>query len=385
MNAFDRTLEKYGADLGARRLLDADGPELLPYATLISARESGDPDLAAVSAVYEWQNTPLVFLVDADRLDQDSRRLDRIRRLVGMRGDVPYLGVVRPGQLTVYRVSLDADPLDRAFVPLENLKGHEKGTFAYLANERPGIAVKKRQLISQIVLKLLSTSIDDLKSLSVADNDAISLVGRALFTRFLADRDLLTKPLGLSQPSEIASLFDTATRAAATSTWLDETFNGDFLPLSDGLFNRLPVSAFTILGNILRRAPAGQSYLGWEEKWDDLYFSHIPVGVLSQAYEHYLHRHAPLKQRREGGYYTPRLIADLMVRGAFHALRSDGGAYQAKILDPAAGAGANSLLNVGARTEIVQTPKRSERFCILKLQDLTLMKPHCVSQHLDCI
>ena len=68
-------------------------------------------------------------------------------------------------------------------------------------------------------------------------------------------------------------------------------------------------------------------------------FAHIPVGVLSQAYEHYLHSHAPLQQRKEGGYYTPRLIADLMVRGAFHALRRDEIAYRAKILDPAAGAG----------------------------------------------
>ena len=28
-------------------------------------------------------------------------------------------------------------------------------------------------------------------------------------------------------------------------------------------------------------------------------FAHIPVGVLSQAYEHYLHSHAPLQQRKE--------------------------------------------------------------------------------------
>ena len=341
MTAFDRTLEKYGADLAARRLFDVDGPELLPYATLVSARHTGHPDLAAMIAVYEWQNAPLIFLVDGDRLDGDPCRLDRIRRLVGMRGDAPYVGVIRPGQLTVYRVSLDADPAERARIALEMLEGQEQGTFAHLANERPGVATRKRQLISQIVLKLLSTSIDDLKSISgVADNDAISLVGRTLFTRFLGDRDLLAKPLNLSRPSEIASLFDTATRAAATSDWLDETFNGDFLPLSDGLFDRLPSSAFATLGNILRRAPGGQLYLGWEEKWDNLDFAHIPVGVLSQAYEHYLHRHAPIKQRKEGGYYTPRLIADLMVRGAFHAFRRDDGAHRAKILDPAAGAGA---------------------------------------------
>ena len=95
-------------------------------------------------------------------------------------------------------------------------------------------------------------------------------MGRALFTRFLGDRGLLAKPLKLSRPSEAASLFDTTARAAETSHWLDETFNGDFLPLSDGLFDRLPSPAFTTLGNILRRAPDGQLRLGWEEKWDNL-------------------------------------------------------------------------------------------------------------------
>jgi hypothetical protein len=341
MSAFDRTLEKYGADLASRRLFDVDGPELLPYATLVSARHTGDPDLAAMIGVYEWQSTPLIFLVDGDQLGGDPRRLDRIRRLVGMRGDAPYVGVLAPGQLTVYRVSLDADPAERARIALEMLEGEERSTFALLANERPGVVTRKRQLISQVVLKLLSAAIDDLMRASkVAGNDAISLVGRALFTRFLGDRDLLARPLNLSEPSEIALLFDTPARAAATSIWLDETFNGDFLPLSAGLFDRLPRSAFATLGNILRRAPGGQLYLGWEEKWDNLDFAHIPVGVLSQAYEHYLHRHAPIKQRKEGGYYTPRLIAELMVRGAFHAFRRDDGAHRIRILDPAAGAGA---------------------------------------------
>ena len=44
MNTFDQTLERYGADLAARQLLDEDGPELLPDATLVNARIAGDSD-----------------------------------------------------------------------------------------------------------------------------------------------------------------------------------------------------------------------------------------------------------------------------------------------------------------------------------------------------
>ena len=78
------------------------------------------------------------------------------------------------------------------------------------------------------------------------------------------------------------------------------------------IFERLPDSAYDVLGDVLRRAPDSQLFLGWEEKWDNLDFAHIPVGVLSQAYELYLRNHAPAQQRREGGYYTPGRSRNLL-------------------------------------------------------------------------
>lgn len=335
VDSFPQTLEKYGADIGAFRSFDDDTPHLLPYATLLAARNARDPVLAALAGVYEWQDTPLVFLVDGDRLAEEQY-LDGIRRRLAMRGDAPYLGVVRPGQLTLYRVSLDGDPVERARIRLEIADGEERATFPYLGNERPGAATSSRRWISSVILKLLDASIEELKA-HVSGDDAISLAGRALFTRFLGDRGLLPDPRFQDGHAETA--FDNADQAAATSLWLDQTFNGDFLPLSDRLFESLAPAVFRTLGDILRRAPGGQLYLGWAEKWANLDFAHIPVGVLSQAYEHYLRKHSPDKQRKEGGYYTPRVIADIMVRGAFQALSRDGVAHEARILDPAAGAG----------------------------------------------
>ena len=334
-----QTLEAYGADLAAFRSFDGEGPDLLPYATLIAARNAPDPVLAALAGVYEWQSTPLVFLVDGDRL-ADDQHLDGIRRRLAMRGDAPYVGAVRPGQLTIYRVSLDKDPAAKARIPLDILAHDERATFPYLGNQRPGVATQPRQWITSVVLRLLDASIDELAvRFHVRTADAISLVGRALFTRFLGDRGLLPNALFPGSGVGAAALFDDADRAAATSQWLDQTFNGDFLPVSAGLFESLPPQAFKTLGDILRRAPGGQLYLGWAEKWENLDFAHIPVGVLSQAHEHYLRAHAPKKQRKEGGYYTPRAIADMIVRGAFHALERDGIAHKAGILDPAVGGG----------------------------------------------
>lgn len=330
------SLAGYGADPSALHLLDADGPELLPYATLLSARrQRGDSVLGAVGAVYEWQGAPLLFLVDGGSLENE-RQLHQIRRLLAMRGDAPYLGVVAPGRLDVYRIALDKHLLRQAKVEMGD--SDPSTTLARLGNSRPDAAISQRGWISNVVLNLLTGSITRLIGLgNVTHEDAISLVGRALFTRFLADRDLL--PHSMCAANTPAELFDHRAAAESTSRWLDATFNGDLLPLSDGVFDGLPGVAYTVLGDILRRAPGSQLFLGWEEKWGNLDFSHIPVGVLSQAYELYLREHAPNRQKREGGFYTPRPIADLMVRASFRALERNGAVRHAKVLDPAAGAG----------------------------------------------
>lgn len=333
MNELITTLVQYGADTGPdggfRRLDDA--PDMLAYASLLSARHRDLANLNALFGVYEWQSTPLVFLVNGDEVTNDEQ-FRRIRRCIALRGDAPYLGVVRPGQLTIHRVALDKD--GRTASRIKELPEDSRTTFPVLANSRPGIAPTNKW-ISGIVLKLLRDAIRSLlKCPEITRNDAISLAGRALFLRFLGDRDLL--PMHLCPSHE---LFNDPARAEAASLWLDVTFNGDFLPFSDGLLSRLSDEALRPLGNIMHRAVEGQLYLGWEVKWDYLDFAHIPVGVLSEAYEHYMREHDEKRQRKEGSYYTPRTIADLMVNAAFHPLRREGFAAEAKVLDPAAGAG----------------------------------------------
>ena len=245
--------------------------------------------------------------------------------------------MVAPSNLRVYRIALDRKSLRQARVGWKDGNGAKSTVFARLGNLRPKAAITNRAWISNVVLSLLSGSTTRLVELEVAHEDAISLVGRALFTRFLADRSLL--PEHMSEPGTAASLFDVRAVAEETSNWLDTTFNGDLLPLSAGIFERLPAQGYGVLGDVLRRAPDGQLFLGWKEKWGNLDFAHIPVGVLSQAYELYLRKHAPAKQKREGGYFTPKPIAELMVRASFRALERRDTGKSARILDPAVGGG----------------------------------------------
>lgn len=358
-------LTDLGADSGGLRLFDLPAPELLAYATILMAR-SHDEDLRLVEGVYEWQEAPLVFLVDGGKLNGDLERLKRVRRILAMRGDAPYLGVIYPGRLDVYRIALDRHSL--AKVRVDTGVADDEGwlTFARLGNLRPAAEINDRTWITGVILKLLDQAISSLKTDgSLSGEDAISLVGRALFMRFLADRGLLPSTGDIigdyvergETVSEEHELFDRPDLVRVSCAWLDKTFNGDLLPLSDAVFPKLTVDACHVLGNILRRAEGGQLSLGWKERWDNLDFSHIPVGVLSQAYEYYLRKHAPKQQQQEGGFYTPHPIANLMVSAGFRGLNGQGISAIARILDPAAGAG---VFLLAAFRELVAARWRSD-------------------------
>ena len=210
------SLAKFGADPAALRLLDDDSPDLLPYATLVTARRSEDAVLGVVGAVYEWQGAPLLFIVDDELLDGEDQ-LHRIRRLLAMRGDAPYLGVVAPGKLDVYRIALDKKTPRKAKVRVGLDEGSNYAAIARLGNVRPQATISQRNWISNVILNLLSGSINSLTEFDGVSNDeAISLVGRALFTRFLADRSLL--PDNMSGAEVEASLFDNRQIAEKTSS-----------------------------------------------------------------------------------------------------------------------------------------------------------------------
>ncbi|WP_412557811.1 class I SAM-dependent DNA methyltransferase [Thalassospira sp. MIT1370] len=358
-------LDDLGADRDGIRLFHNPAPELLAYSTILMARESDD-DLRLVEGVYEWQGCPLVFLVDGDRLNGDLEQLKRIRRILAMRGDAPYLGVVFPGRLDVYRIALDRHALSKVRVDAGVSDDETWLTLPRLANLRPAAEVNDRTWITGVILKLLDQAISSLKAdADLSGEDAISLVGRALFMRFLADRGLLPSAKDITgryasvneaSPEE-HELFDQPDLVRLSCLWLDKTFNGELLPLSNAVFPKLTLEACHVLGNILRRAEGGQLSLGWREQWDNLDFSHIPVGVLSQAYEYYLRKHAPKKQQQEGGFYTPHPIANLMVSAAFRGLDSQGISAAARILDPAAGAG---VFLLAAFRELVAARWRSD-------------------------
>ncbi|MEZ5707746.1 MAG: N-6 DNA methylase [Burkholderiaceae bacterium] len=189
-------------------------------------------------------------------------------------------------------------------------------------------------------------------------HEVLALIGRALFTRFLLDRQILSQDtaprLWETLGGDGANAFESPLRATATCEWLDHVFNGEFLPLRGGssyldYFTELHTSApgaLAPLGWILHRT----NHDGLLPLWDRLDFSYIPAGTLSEVYEHYAHSLNKTDAAATSIHFTPRHLARMMVRQALGGLEPSS-APDARILDPAVGAGV--FLSIGLR-EIVK-------------------------------
>ncbi len=338
-------------------------PEQLDYLDLLPKQSNHTPVLTAVA---EHQGTALLYLVDASgEVKSDAESLADVRRRLANRSDPAWLGVVRVGSLEIFPIGFHEVADAR---PVETIQESSPTAAMFLQSLVHGtFEEKNRQLrgtdyVFNQIFELLKRTTDEFVPGQLNALDVLSMSGRALFFRFLIDRDIV-RPSELHgsdgicpAASELKDAFSTAEKAAQTSAWLDATFNGDFLPLIDEkipadnreareveylrFFKRTERRAtkkiFTHLEAILRGWEATGNQVQAEFDWDDLNFAHIPVGVLSQVYESFSHRADPRTARDTSVHYTPRTIAELMVEEAFAATQDKA---RAKVLDSSCGAG----------------------------------------------
>ncbi len=275
------------------------------------------------------------------------------------------LGVVRPGELTLYPVSLDRAALEAAEPVAFSLADADPLLFQSLATGSltiDGQATAPDYVFDEI--HDLLTQADEALTGRMAPLEVLSVAGRALFFRFLHDRKIVL-PQELREicpkAKDLKDVFADAERAAATSCWLDDTYNGDLLPLVDEVAYADPGKRLTAYRKFFREAHAktdGKIFLhlqaimrGWKHlgdstfqtriDWDDFDFAHIPIGVLSQVYETFSRRWDEKYADETSVHYTPKNIAHLLVQEAFAGVKNP---HDAVILDPACGAGAFLVL-----------------------------------------
>lgn len=344
-------LSAYGI-LHAKSLRGKARPETVDYLDLISDESDEGEDVRLLpDAVAENQDRPLLYVVNKANLSTDTTQyevdLRSVRRSLGSRGERAYLGIIEPGQLTVIPISLDPK--------LPKPEVYEKGTgealtfFSRLSlGQYKGTGEPTSpDYVYDEMFKLLENSADRLVGAHKLNHgDVLSLVGRALFFRFLCDRKIV-KPGSLKSvapnATSLVACFDSPENAADTCLWLDETFNGDFLPLTEkGVLTFFKTigqqsngKVFDHLGAILHgHQPSGTGYQQVFE-WAKFDFAHVPIGLLSQVYEAFSWKWSPDAQGTSV-HYTPKRIADYLVEEAFHDLPKP---EAARVLDPACGAG----------------------------------------------
>ena len=217
-----------------RPLNNGAAPELIEYLDLLEPRGDVDGEDLTPDAVAEVQGRPLLFFVDESSPAVDWMTLEpkyeELSRKLACRGDDVYLARIQPGQLLVEKVTLlNRQPNWRAY-PTD---GKESiNFFSRLANGIDDADVPHRSVFDGM-LKLLSDSADKLLS-KLPSADVLSLIGRALFFRFLIDRSVVTSlDVGKISPAaqSLHDCFQDAESSRRTCEWLDRTFNGNFLPL----------------------------------------------------------------------------------------------------------------------------------------------------------
>jgi hypothetical protein len=350
--------------------LDAElGVAQLEYLDLLPNKSAATllPD-----AVAEFQGRPLLYLVDA--LDEtgkprlEATQIQNLQALLANRSEHACLGVVKPGSLEVYPINLDRQILAQGnFKTILVSDANAPIFFQSLATGAFDLEGRPEHpdYVYKTIYELLTKASEDLagregKTGPMHGLDVLSTTGRALFFRFLIDRRIvLSSEIGKISPGahDLNDAFSDSEKAAATSCWLDETFNGDLLPLVKGLtsettgeqrqrsyrrFFRQVGDAtdqhiFNHLQAILRGwKNAGGAHFQLTFDWNDFDFAHIPIGVLSQVYETFSRQWDEEHAQETSVYYTPRQIAKLLVEEAFAGLKNSD---EPVVLDPACGAG----------------------------------------------
>lgn len=363
-------LSAFGASGQNIRWLDGSSADNIEYYDLVDGVGLNweRTQKVALSAVVEFEQRPLLYVLRADAMSsgpgQQTAQLQALRGKLACRGDRAWLAVLTPGQLTVYPVGLS--PSLPTPVAISHADGNAHLFVQDLISGRREDLQRnvEQRSFHDLLFKLVTDANRGLLKLPALEGKTdivLSLVGRALFARFLIDRSLMNSKSFPAFAGDFQTCFSTAKKAAQVCKWQDETFNGELLPLVEKnygpffreLENECP-EAFNFLSTILYHAPDGQLLI--KETWAHVDFAHVPIGLLSEVYEQFAHDHGPEKPKTEEEveaskkkrkkkslaaaesiHYTPRNIAAYMLDQAWPALTCE--PHEARLLDPSAGGG----------------------------------------------
>ncbi|MCY4488571.1 MAG: N-6 DNA methylase [Deltaproteobacteria bacterium] len=266
------------------------------------------------------------------------------------RGFSPLLWIVSPDRVDLYngfgapRQPEDADEnrletfklLDTRLAELDMLAGRlamETGQF-WRREERVN---RKDSVDSRLLRDISGLEHALVDEMGLGRDDAQSLVGRSIFTKYLIDRRIVTaqRLMRLCGHRDLPRVLRDRSATKCLFDWLRKTFNGDMFPPAPK-----SVPAARHLERVARFLEAEDPETGQMSLFP-YRFEFIPVELISAIYEQFVHSAAaeasgetPAPAKSEGAYYTPLAAVSLVLDEVF-----DGLTGHEQVLDLTCGSG----------------------------------------------
>lgn len=169
---------------------------------------------------------------------------------------------------------------------------------------------------------------------------ANSLIGKAIFIRYLIDRKVKMKfdeKLRTWSSSEFCELLNYPKKIQSFFDYLEDNdrgFNGDLFPLTSTEYRQISRLHYEVVRKLLQGEDLSNGQLSLFELFD---FSIIPIEFISNVYELFIGRE---NQEVEGAYYTPLFLVDYILKETVERkISATDHEYRCKVLDPACGSG----------------------------------------------
>lgn len=374
MSELSRWAAELGYDRIASSLLRAESgcPANHPFAPEVRSLFSVAPDIAPASAVYCVDQVPTVCLVESANVSQVApERKNQIRKLCERLWNQNLARVV----LVLSPHGFEAWSVDNPKIKPESITENDRTKIDDWSAQGllSGDVLKKRdswfdseKRVDKSLLDNITTLIDHLRDAGLKASVARELIAKIIFVAYLEDRGIITQEYrGARKVEALYDLLDN--RDAVGLEWLFKNlrkdFNGDFLQSAvstNQTWRRIPKLAFTQLHEFL-----GQTVLRSGEKNFWRYdFSQIPIELIAGIYETFLASKSKDEntsgefedsKRKQGAYYTPRILADWVVDLALR----DRDLLTQRIFDGACGSG--MLLTAAFRRLMREQQARAEQ------------------------
>jgi hypothetical protein len=348
--------ERWIGDLGYSEVPGAllAGADLVPtdhpFVTEVQAMFDAAGEVGA-TAVLCIDKVPTVCLVDAALLSGTKQaQTDQIRRFCERLWNQNLARIV----LVAGEQSLEAWSVDDPKAARETIlasDGDNLSDFSF-RGLLSGEILKNRSNWFDPHKRVDKTLLDNVgvlvKKLTgpVAANAAREMTASVIFVAYLEDRGIITDAYRASR--RVSTLIDLLEAADAVGIerlfgQLQKDFNGDFLApdaQKQRMWRDLPTSAFSDLHQFLQRTVLRS---GQRDFWR-YNFAQIPIELIAGIYETFLGQKAQAEQvadggatvkRKQGAYYTPRLLSDWVVEQALDGLDP----LKQRIFDGACGSG----------------------------------------------